>query len=141
MKNYRPATKPLAYCLALTLGLTMIGTAGCNKPAPAGKVKGKVLLNDKPYSEAAVSFMDLQSGQAGSADIQPDGTFQLTTPLRPGKYTVFLSPKVVTADTTEAPKPISTDRTVPEKYWSETTSGITVEIKEGDNDVPVTLKK
>jgi len=143
MNNCRPTMKRFPCWLALTLGLMTLSAVGCGKSAPTGKVKGKVLLNDKPYSDAAVTFMDPQSGKAGSADIRPDGTFELTTPLPTGKYTVFLAPKAVSgsADTTEAPKPISIDQTVPQKYWSDTTSDIRAEIKAGENDVPVILKK
>jgi hypothetical protein len=57
-----------------------------------------------------------------------------------GKYKVFLSSKSL-GETAKGPAPEVIDRSVPEKYWSESGSDISVEIKQGENDVPVNLKK
>lgn len=106
---------------------------GCGSSNPAGTVQGKVTLNDAPYAGAAVVFLCLETGQAGSADIQSDGTFRIENPLPVGTYTVYLAPKTA-EDTGEKPKPVAFDRTVPRKYWSEASSDILVEVAEGKND-------
>ena len=112
---------------------------GCGPSGPAtGTVEGKVLLNDAPYADAAVVFISLKTGTAGTADLQPGGTFKLKDPLRVGEYQVFLSPKVVPGG---EPKPVSIDTAVPDKYWNESTTDIVLEVKAGKNDFTVPLKK
>lgn len=113
--------------------------AGCEKSKPMGTVKGTVMLNGAPYADAAVIFLSLTTGQAASADIQAGGTFQLPAPLPTDTYTVYLAPK--TADASDEPKPVSIDQSVPDKYWNEAASDIKIEVKEGENDVKVELKK
>ena len=121
------------FCLAPAL------LAGCGSSKPVGSVKGTVTLNGQPYADAAVAFLSLETGQAASADIQPGGTFQLEKPLPTGSYTVYLAPKV--GPQSDEPKPVSIDKAVPDKYWSEASSDIKVDVKEGDNDVQVQLNK
>lgn len=122
------------------VGMLALLIVGCGKPAaPSGTVKGKVLLDDQPYAKANVVLMSLQSGQSGSAPAQSDGTFELKAPIPVGAYKVFLTPK---QDDNAEPKPEgeSIDKSVPKKYWNETTTDISVEIKEGPNEVAVPLK-
>ena len=104
-----------------------------------GTVKGTVTLDGKPYSDAAVVLMDLKTGQAGVADIQPGGTFALEAPLPVGKYTVYLAPKSADNPSEEA-KPVMMSGSLPDKYYNEAESDITVDIKEGENNVEVPLK-
>jgi len=111
---------------------------GCGKSIPSGTVKGKVTLDDEPYSNAAVVLLGVDSGQAGSADIQSDGTFSISEPLPVGKYTVYLAPKAGGSDS-EEPVPVTTDSAIPDKYWSEM-SDIRVDVAEGPNDIAVPLK-
>ena len=114
--------------------------AGCG-PAqkPVGTVKGSVTLDGQPYADAAIVFMSLKSGQAASVDIQPGGMFQLPAPLPVDSYTVYLAPKAPVES--DQPKPITIDKSVPEKYWSEASSDVKIEVQEGENDVRVELKK
>ena len=114
--------------------------AGCG-PAkkPMGTVKGTVTLNGQPYADASVVFLSLTSGQAASVDIQAGGTFQLPSPLPADSYTVYLAPKA--GNPSDEPKPVSIDAAVPDKYWNEAASDIKIEVKEGENNVQVELKK
>jgi hypothetical protein len=128
--------------LASLLGVLM---AGCGETTPTGTVRGKVTLDDAPYADAAVVFMSLESGKAGSADIQADGTFSIETPLEVGSYKVFLTPKSASLEEEmdmdkPMPEPMI-DESVPEKYWNEASSDITIEITAGENDVTVPLSK
>lgn len=117
---------------------------GCGETSgPTGSVKGKVTLDDAPYSgDVSVVFMSTDTGQAGSADIQSDGTFSLGAPLPVGSYAVFIGPKSATSeDGMEEPSEEKMDDSLPEKYLSETSTDIKIDIVEGDNDVTVPLKK
>lgn len=129
----------MTWSLSCIVCIASLTAAGCKPTEPMGTVKGVVKLNDEPYDDAAVVFLSLQSGQALSADIQAGGTFQLPAPLPTDTYTVYLAPKI--AASTDEPKPVSIDAAVPDKYWSEAASDIKIEVKEGENDVQVLLKK
>ena len=133
--NFRRLSWPLL-CLLCVWQFTF---SGCDKSKPMGTVKGTVTLDGKPYADASVVFLSLKSGQASSADIQAGGTFQLPSPLPVDTYTVYLAPKAEA--TSDEPKPVKIDEGVPDKYWSEAASDIKIEVKEGENDVQVQLKK
>lgn len=86
--------------------------------------------------------MCLDTGQAGSADIQPDGTFRLEKRLPVGAYVAFIGPKSSSAEEMgDQPVETTVDEAVPKKYRSETTTDITIDIVEGKNDVAVAMKK
>ena len=129
----------LVACSALAVALLAMTLAGCSKPAPTGTVEGTVTLNGEPYTDAAVVFLDLTTGQGGTANIEGGGTFKIETPMPVGSYTVYLAPKLG-ADTGEA-QPVTIDQSVPEKYWNEATSDISIPVAEGPNKVEVLLEK
>jgi len=133
MIDFGSNMKRLPRLMVVAASLLCVMFLGCVKSNPAGTVEGKVILNDAPYAGAALVFLCLETGQAGSADIQSDGTFRIENPLPVGTYTVYLAPKTA-EDTGEKPKPVAFDRTVPRKYWSEASSDISVEVFEGKND-------
>lgn len=139
MGKRRLGHQALTWSLSCIVCVCALTAVGCKPTQPMGIVKGVVKLNDEPYDDAAVVFLSLQSGQALSADIQAGGTFQLPAPLPTDMYTVYLAPKI--AASTDEPKPVSIDAAVPDKYWSEAASDIKIEVKEGENDVQVLLKK
>lgn len=135
--------------LRTVLVISVLGVvfAGCGKSEPVGTVRGKVTLNDQPYTGASIMFLSLDTGQGGTAEIQPDGTFRIQTPLPVGSYTAFLEPKSIAPESLDPTAPgfeaklSETDPSVPEKYWNEATSDITIQVTEGENEVTVPLKK
>jgi len=114
---------------------------GCTrgKTKPKGSVEGKVVFNGQPYTEASVVFLNQETGQGGSANIQADGSFRLPEKVEIGNYIVYLAPKMEENPAAE-PKPVYIDKTVPEKYWNEATSDIRVEVKTGSNQFTIELK-
>jgi hypothetical protein len=115
---------------------------GCGKTTPTGSVKGKVTLDGAPYTEGAVVFISPDSGQAGTADIQSDGSFTIQTPLPVGSYKVFIAPKSAGAEAGgDEPVEESLKEPVPDKYLTESTTDIVIDITEGDNDVTVAMSK
>jgi hypothetical protein len=126
--------------LGLTLGL-LVFTSGCAQGDPVGTVKGTASVKGKPYKNAAVMFVSIESGHGSGGDLQADGSFQLADPLPVGSYTVYFAPKsIAVEDATAAPVPIHMDKSVPEKYWNESSSDIKVDVKAGENIVPIEVK-
>jgi len=139
MTKFRFDRRRLSGPLLCLLCICPLAFSSCKPSTPMGTVKGTVTLDDKPYADAAVVFLSPTSGQASSADLQAGGMFQLPAPLPTDTYIVFLSPKV--GNPTDEPKPVSIDASVPDKYWNEASSDIKIEVKEGENNVQVQLKK
>jgi hypothetical protein len=139
MTNFVFALQRLPVPLLVLSCLVFAATAGCGSSKPMGTVKGTVTLDGTPYAEAAVIFLSLTTGQAASADIQAGGAFELPAPLPTGTYTVYLAPKA--AGAADEPKPVSIDQAIPDKYWNEAASDIKIDVKDGENDVKVELKK
>ena len=52
-----------------------------------------------------------------------------------------IEPADPNAQGAEGPVAAVADRMVPEKYWSESTSDITIQVDEGENDVTIELHK
>ncbi|MCA9083095.1 MAG: carboxypeptidase regulatory-like domain-containing protein [Planctomycetaceae bacterium] len=126
---------------AFVCGL-LISVCGCSEPAkPTGTVKGTVTLDGKPYADAAVVFLDLNTGQAASVNISDGGAYAIDTPLWVGKYQVYLAPTLVDDGSVTEAAPVSIDQSVPDKYWSESSTDIVCELKEGENTFTVELKK
>jgi hypothetical protein len=119
--------------------LLLVLAAGCGKSKPVGTVEGAVTLNGTPYSGAAVIFLSLTTGQGGTADIQADGTFKITDPLPVDTYQVYLAPKL--GEPTGQAQPVRIDQSVPDKYWNEASTDISIDVAEGKNTVEVKLAK
>ncbi len=122
----------------LTIALVAMLVAGCGKADPVGTVEGTVTLNGEPYSDAAVIFLSMATGQGGTADIGPGGSFKIANPLPVGTYTVYLAPKL--GEPTGEAQPVTIDQSVPDKYWNEAASDISIDVSEGPNSVQVQLE-
>jgi hypothetical protein len=131
--------RSLSRCGLLLLALMFFLVIGCGKSKPVGTVQGTVTFDGTPYTEAAVIFLSLTTGQGGTADIQSDGAFKITTPLPVDTYRVYLAPKLG-APTGEA-QPVRIDQSIPDKYWNEAATDISIDIAEGPNTVEVRLQK
>lgn len=139
---FKMRRRSLLQLVLVCFGVILV--VGCGqKTGPTGSVKGSVTLDDVPYTaEASVVFMSTETGQAGSADIQSDGTFRLEAPLPVGTYAVFIGPKSPTSEEgMEEPSEEKIDTSLPTKYRGETSTDIKVDIVEGGNDVVVAMKK
>jgi hypothetical protein len=126
--------------LALLLGL-----AGCSNsqgPAPekAYAVKGKVLLaNGEPVRSGRVTLhpKDNPLGVECFGEIQPDGTFQLTTyklndGAVPGHYVVTVTPFSYKTGNLK----VSGAALIPARYQEAATSDLRADIKAEDNVLP-----
>jgi hypothetical protein len=138
MTRARPRLGVLAAFL-----LVLVGCA--EKPPALGVVRGRVTLHAKPVTGATVLFENVETGIAMNAPLNLDGRYEVKTyqgaGLPPGKYTVAVMPGGVMRPEEEGPLagdakaeraklPVTP---VPEKYHKAATSGLTVEVKEGEN--------
>lgn len=137
------------WIIAASLCLLVSGCGGGNglETAPA---TGQVTLNGQPLPYGAVSFRP-KAGSPATGEIQADGSFTLTTYRNGdgaivGAHEVLVSATEAHAGTAkpvdpgmEAPIPKSL---IPEKYASFSTSGITAEVKPGEqNHFVIELKE
>lgn len=140
MSGVVPKLKQLSSCTVLAVHFLCLVITGCSSSDPAGTVEGKVTLDGAPYTGASVVFISLETGQGGTAEIQPDGTFRIETPMPVGSYKVYLEPK--TGATEPADPSVAgfestvseVDNSVPAKYWNEADSDITIDVAEGANE-------
>lgn len=111
------------------MAITLIAAFGCGSaeeeaPEATAHPSGTVTVNGRAVTRGTVALYSLQSGASAEATLDRGGKFELTDPLAPGEYTVFLSHAAG----------------VPEKFLSETSSDYTVTLKEGANELAIDLK-
>jgi hypothetical protein len=121
--------------VAVCLGLSL---TGCGGPA-GGTVSGKLILDGETYTDASVIFLSLKTGSGSSAGVDAEGRFTLPEKLAAGIYQVYIAPPMVDNDAA-MPTAVLMDKRVPDKYWSESSTDIQVEIIDGQNEVEVALQ-
>jgi len=137
------------------LGLTLLGLTcltGCEAGVGAVPVKGTAKYDGQPLTSGTVQFVPTGDGMAAMGQIQPDGSFQLTTQLAddgalPGQYKVsvqvFPDPAsggggmgLPGAEFGDAEPPI------PVRYNNPETSGLTATVTDsGENEIVLELTK
>jgi len=137
----------IASTFALFLAIT-----GCSSNPAFPKIKGQVLLDTKPVSEARVTFQGPAGGNVAVTNEEGKFEFDGSGPyktLKPGKYIVLVT-KVVDKKTGQVPAPEEYEQLVasnmgksviPYIYTERETSPLNVDIVEGPNDLkPFELK-
>ena len=121
---------------------TLALLASCSKPAPVpAVVGGKVTLAGAPLTAGGVLFMN-DAGDAASAELASDGTYTLK--CRPARYKVAITPPApvdpLGTPAGAPPRPAAPPPAVPKRYHELGTSGLTCDVKEGNNtfDIPLT---
>jgi hypothetical protein len=118
----------------------LVFLAGCNHGPKMASVTGKVMYNGRPLEFGVVMFQP-SSGQPAQGEIQPDGTFNLST-YRLNDGAVLGKHKVRIA-CYESMRPGATkgpgERTlgkplVPEKYTLFDMSGLTADVSETNHE-------
>lgn len=124
-----------ALCLML---VTLTGCSGTdpNAPEPAitGNVHGKVTHQGAGVTEGQIVFTNLTLKTDVVGELGADGAYTATN-LPEGDYAVRVTPKpVVPSMDPKVPTPKPADpANIPKKYRNAQTSGLTMEIKQGDN--------
>ena len=119
-------------------------TVGCGRPSyqlETAPVSGKVTLDGQPLPSGYV-VVPTPKGRMASGKIQPDGTFILTTYNEGDGAQVGTHPVILNEIPSDEFSPIPKEERVPipTRYQSAGTSGLTVEVKPGeDNYLELTL--
>lgn len=127
------------YCWVM---LAAAAAIGCSREAPRGSVTGTVTHKGAPVVGMAVYFEEESSGGGPTVNLKDDGSFTMATyqgaGLPVGKYKVAIVPRMLeSADEMplagkKVPK-TATPSPIPEKYLKTATSGLVIEVKNGDN--------
>ncbi len=128
---------------ALALGvaaLLVLGVGGgCSKGKTMGKVSGQVTYKENPITEGQVHFIS-KSGQGAAVDIDGSGNYSVS--LEAGSYSVYVAPHPPgqTGPPGEGKAPKQPASVIPQRYRDPDKSGLTIEVKEGDNPFKIELK-
>jgi hypothetical protein len=122
---------------AILLVLLGLAASGCGPGRERGTLTGTVSFQGQPVTDGIVLF----SGDVSYMySIQPDGTFEAKTAegkgVWAGTYRVAVAPALADPEmgVGKSPPRISIPSNIPRRYWKPETSGIEVEIKEGQNE-------
>lgn len=122
---------------ASIVALAVLATAGCGG-ADDGQystttvpVRGTVTYQGRPLTGGTVLFEPEGLGREAHGPIQPDGTFELSSYTQ-NDGAVVGSHRVAITDIA--------DPSFPVKYRNSGSSGLTVEVVEGQTDYPITLQ-
>jgi hypothetical protein len=120
--------------------LIAIACSGCGSKSPVARVRGKVLLDDKPLAMGSVVTLP-RAGRGATGAIN-DGEFELST-FGTGDGALIGTHKVAVvanepSNSTDAEAPPG-KLLVPQRYTNPATSGLTIEVKAGEVNTP-TLK-
>jgi hypothetical protein len=113
----------------------MVSLVGCGGEAPKSSVSGKVTAGGQPVTNARINFINPKTAAVAAAELDSSGAYKIQEGLPQGSYKVFVvevsaPPKPPMPGETPAAVPKSN---IPDKYKSEGTSGLTAEIKAGEN--------
>jgi hypothetical protein len=136
--NRRPVAFAASHLGAVLIAFSLL-VAGCNRGPAMAQVSGKVIYNGKPLEFGTVMFLPA-GGQPARGDIQPDGTFTLST-YRLNDGAVLGKHKVRVAcyesqrpGTVKQPGEQSLGKLlIPVKYTFFEQSGLSAEIRDGEN--------
>jgi hypothetical protein len=131
-----------AHFLRLSIAIAAAMVVGCGPRGPeVAKVRGIVLLDGKPLKKGHVATIP-SAGKGANGFIQPDGSFELST-FGDNDGALVGTHKVGIAaydGATKSPEGGYGKLLVPKKYTNPETSGLTIEVKSGnDNSTELNL--
>jgi hypothetical protein len=124
----------IAVCLA---------ALGCGKSGPTSTIRGKVTYQGKPIELGSVVFFP-ETGPVGSGKLGPGGAFVVlnheeSEELAPGKYSVTVIAGLDQINLRPTDASFRVEPTIPLKYTSKGSSPLKYDIKEGPNELDITL--
>jgi len=117
------------------LGLvTVAGCGGPSGPPPTAQVTGTVTYAGQPVKTGEIWFVAPDKGYSSSGPIAADGKYSISESLPPADYKVFITPTRITkAPMPGAAPPAAEPLGIPDRYQTDSMSGLTATIKEGPN--------
>ncbi len=137
------------YFLASLLSVTLVFSQGCGSSNPKTyPIKGKVTYNGNAVKNGSIQFTPDGEGNAATGNLGADGSYEMTTfanndGVRPGKYKVSIQVFPGEGEGGGLPGQEFAGKRppIPPKYAQPTTSGLTAEVKDGENPpIDFTLK-
>lgn len=143
------------HSLAIALLAVSVGCSSGGLPSDAAAVTGKVTHDGQAVANAVVTFLS-DSGYAAVGKTNEEGVYQLSSAeipggTKPGSYKVMVSkieqtggPALTEEDPGYDPKNPSaggpqTKHLLPQKYSKISSSGLTADVKAGENTVDLPL--
>ena len=128
---------------ALILSAILLG--GCGPSEKLGRIGGTVTFQGKPVSKGMVLFSCIDKGVNMTAQLKEDGSYEIIMAkgagLPLGTYKVCVSPPpVFHAIGKPAPAQPPPCPNIPPKYRNYNTSGLAVEVKDGENTFDIEMK-
>lgn len=121
--------------LAYTLLLAVLGCGGQS----VGTLAGTVTYHGKPVPEGEVQIQHKEKGTGAVASLA-NGSFAFAEPMPAGTYLVSVVPPIP-VPVAEAKTKFKDQAEIPKKARDMKTSGLTVEVKPGANDVVTIVLK
>lgn len=112
-----------------------------------GKVSGKVTFRGEPVAQGLVLFAEREKNLYFTAKLDQEGTYRVKTAegegLPVGSYEVTVNPPVLDAPpigSTMRPAQVPRFPNIPLKYRVATSSGLKLEVKEGENPFNIEMQ-
>jgi hypothetical protein len=114
--------------------------SGCGSGGKSpGSVAGTVTYNGVSLTAGSLNLIS-KAGTAALAKIDASGAFKVDSRLEPGDYAAYVTPPEPEPPVPGAKAPAPKKFDVPTKFQSPNTSGVTVTVKAGANDLRVDFK-
>lgn len=124
----------------MVLAVLAMVAPGCQEQEQLGRVYGRVTFQGEPITEGILVFSNAQQGIHMTADLAPDGTYELQNAggfgLPLGTYQVAVNPPIPEPPVMGAPSPPPKPKSftdIPPKFRELDTSGLSITVVEGEN--------
>jgi hypothetical protein len=121
--------------------------AGCGSGEVRGRVVGNVTFQGKAVTEGIVVFNNNDKGVHMTTKLRPDGSYEIITAkgagLAVGTYRVSVCPpppELPPMLTSGPPPATKAYPNIPQKYRDQTTSGLTLTVKPGENRFDIAME-
>ena len=127
----------ISFAVGIATASMVLVLAGCDSQT-IGRVEGEVQYRQQPVDAGMITFHSPSTGAAITAPIK-QGRFTFDAPLDVGKYSVYVSPPPPEPRDPRLGPPPKVTSTIPKKSQDMITSGLSVTVTPGPNDVKVEL--